>query len=97
MTKRFPMLLLLVVFMTSILVAQNRNVQNERMETPDPQYKVSTGGGTFVPNAPNAPGEEFLVTGYDYMTNNAAVTNYLYNATSKPKIRKKNVESYRNR
>jgi len=71
MTKRFPMLLLLVVFMTSILVAQNRNVQNERMETPDPQYKVSTGGGSFVPNAPNAPGEEFLVTGYDYMTNNA--------------------------
>jgi hypothetical protein len=69
MTKKFPFILLLAVFMTSFLFAQSRSVRNEKMELPDPQFKANTVDPSFVPNEPNAPGEEFLITGYDYMTN----------------------------
>jgi len=45
-------------------------VQIEEMQIPQGNNPIAN-NTSFVSNQPNTPGEEFLVTGYDYMTNNS--------------------------
>ena len=64
------LLIVTCLVFSSLLIAQSRNVQIEEMQILQANNPVTI-NTSFVPNSPNSPGEAFLVTGYDYVTNNA--------------------------
>ena len=64
------LLIVTCLISSSLLIAQSRNVQIEEMQIPQGNNPIAN-NTSFVSNQPNTPGEEFLVTGYDYMTNNS--------------------------
>jgi len=73
MTKRFLLFLLLVVFMTSFISAQTKNVQIHKKKITDENVKtqVSTNvdHNKVTPNYPLNAGDEMIRTGYDIETN----------------------------
>ena len=71
MIKNATLFLLLVAFAVSMSFAQERQTKVVKMKTPDANTVVGDAGPNYTPSNPLAPGEEFLATGYDYMTNNA--------------------------
>ena len=64
------LLIVTSIILSSFLIAQNRDVQNEEMKIPKANNPITI-NTLFVPNSPNSPGEEFLLTDFDYMSNNA--------------------------
>ncbi len=72
MTRRFPIYMILLVFLTSfsLLFAQSKNVKDLRMQLPNPDFHAPTVEGSTV-DAPTGGGDAMVWTGYDYETNNA--------------------------
>ncbi len=75
MTKKFPLFLLLVVFMTSFVYAQTRNVQIHKKQIIDENIKTTSSASTTVDHNPDThkypldAGDEMIRTGYDIESN----------------------------
>ena len=62
--------MLIVVFTTSLLFAQSRNVKVERTQIPDEEFRSGILDEEFQANYPTSgSGDAMVVTGYDYETN----------------------------
>lgn len=72
MTRKFPYYLFLV-FLTSfpILLAQSNSGQDVRMKLPDPNFHPPTIENSISPGVLTGVGDQMIITGYDYETNNA--------------------------